>query len=567
MRQQSLRRSVRAGVALLTLSTAALAGLPAGSAVAAPAPRPDLKLDLVPLTTAAMIQDDRAAVAVQANVTNVGTAAVEDVKIAFKLPAGSAISGDPSWQCDYATFVCTNIHGTVPAGGAAEPLRIYFSLPPAPAGTVAAIGATVVTTVRESATNNNTDQLKTTYANVADLQLLPGPDTGVWTETDVPVEGGQLLPTFTAKNIGTGTAQDLKLVVDLPAGVTVDGDPDSNAGAWDCATGTDQVICTAGPLAPDAVSSVTLALRAGPGTADQRFVIPGTLTSSSPVWRLDPARTEVLYRYVGPAPVAPADIAVTNVVLLDEEVGPGEAVEIGVVVENLVDEPARDVRVRLALAPTVRPTEGGAGGTDWACEPGQDAETGAWYWECAYASVERYQYHYLPLSVTFGAGTPEGQFVATATVRSANDDLNLANNSRQASTTYRPQGTIKGTAWYDEDRDGQRDAGERPVTYDPEVNRLTFIPEGGDWIGAPTASVSTYDGTYARALAPGRYVVRADLTYGWTVTTPDVGDDATDSDFTLVPSSPYNAPYAESVVVEVTDGGTVTLDVGVVPTS
>ncbi|MFI7577464.1 hypothetical protein [Micromonospora sp. NPDC049497] len=429
------RRAFRSGVALLTLSTAALVGLPAGPAAAGPAPRPDLKVALVPVTTAVKTQNNEAVTALRAEVTNVGTATVEDVTVAFKLPAGSAIYGDPSWQCDYATFVCTNIHGPVPAGGAAEPLRIYFSLPLAPAGTVATIGAAVSTSVRESATNNNTAQLKTTYADIADLQLSAGDAAGAGSETDVSIEGGPLLPTFTAKNVGTGTAQDLKLVVDLPAGVTVDGDPASDPGAWDCATGTDQVICTAGPLAPEEVSSVTLALRAGPGAADERFAVPGTLTSSSPVWRVEPARSDANYHYVGPVP---ADIAVTNVVLLDQEVGPGEIVEIGVVVENLADGPAQDVRVRLALAPTIRPIEGGAGNTAWDCAPGQDAETGAWYWECTYASVERYQYHYLPLSVTFDAGTPEGQVAVTATVQSASEDLDPANNSRQAFTTYRP---------------------------------------------------------------------------------------------------------------------------------
>ncbi|WP_088959190.1 DUF11 domain-containing protein [Micromonospora purpureochromogenes] len=536
--------------------------MPAGPALAGPAPRPDLTLDLVPLTTVAKIESSRVTVAVRADVANAGAAVAEDAKIAFKLPAGSAIVGDPSWQCDYATFVCTNIYGPVPAGGVAEPLRIYFSLPPAPAGTVATIGATVSTNAREAATNNNTDQLKTTYAEVADLQLLPGPDTGVWWQTDVPLEGGPVNPTFTAKNVGTATAQDLRLVVDLPAGVTVDGAPVNDAGAWDCVTGTDQVICTAGPLEPNAAASVTLALRTGPGAADQQFAIPGTLTSSSRVWRVEPARTEVTYRYAGPVPVAPADIAVTNVVLLEEEVGPGEAVEIGVVVENLADDPARDVRVRLALAPTVRPTEGGASGTDWACEPGQDAETGAGYWECTYASVERYQYHYLPLSVTFGAGTPQGQFVATATVQSANDDLNPANNSRQAVTSYRPQGTIEGTVWYDEDRDGQRDAGEPLGGYGEATYNVEFLPEG-----AATTELRAYPyvGAYARAVPPGRYVVRVNLRYGWQVTTPNVGDDATDSDVTSVPTAPYNAPYADSTVIEVTDGGTVVVDVGVIP--
>ncbi|NJP31186.1 SdrD B-like domain-containing protein [Micromonospora thermarum] len=565
MRQPSLRRSVRAGVALLTLLTAAVAASPA---VAAPvpaetAPSADLRVELTASTT--IIRPERAQVVLDIAVDNIGAAPADDVRLALKLPSGGFIGGEPSWpwQCDYTTHVCVVTDGPLPAGGAA-PLNLHLELPVANEGATATLGATVSTSSTEATTRNNSDTAKTTYAEISDLSLFPG-------EYDIalPLEGGPVQPTFRAENRGTEAAEDVKLVVDLPAGVTLDGTPGETwfPEPWRCGVTGARVECTLSRLVPGESSSVAIPARVGPGTADETFAIRGSVTTASPEWQTDLSnQAEVTYRYAAP-PVEPADIAVTNVVLLDEEVGPGDAVEIGVVVENLADGPARDVRVRLALAPTVRPTEGGAGGTDWACQSGQDAETGVWYWECAHPSVERYQYHYLPLSVTFGAGTPAGQFVATATVTSNNDDVNQANNSRQAATTYRPQGTITGTAWYDEDRDGQRDAGERPVTYDPEVNPLTFIPEGGDWVGAPTTSVSTADGTYTRALAPGRYVVRAGLRYGWTVTTPDVGDDATDSDFTLVPSSPYNAPYAESVVVEVTDGGAVTLDVGVVPTA
>ncbi|MFC8301218.1 hypothetical protein [Micromonospora orduensis] len=557
---QNLGRRLRgAGLALL----AAAATVTATPVAAAAAGRADLRLDLTTVSSSAIIRPDRAEVVVRAAVDNIGTAGVDDVRISFKLPTGSSIVGDPSWRCDYTTFECVNIHGPVPAGGSAEPLQIYLGLPVGPAGTVATIAATASTSAREVTRTNNTDQVRTTYARTADLDLLPGPDTGVWGETDVPVEGGPLQPMFTVKNTGTATAQDLRLVVDRPAGVTLDGEP-SGAG-WACDLASTPLVCTAGPLAPDATTAVTIPMRAPAGTDDERFGVRGRVTTSSPEWLTDSNNeADVRYRYDGPGPVDPTDIAVTNVVLLDDQVVAGDTVPVGVVVENLSDQPAEDVRVRLLLAPTVRPTAGGAGNPDWTCASGQEEASGVWYWECQRDAVYRGEYHYLPLDVTVGAGTPAGPLTLTAGVTSANPDTDQANNTRSATTSYLPQGTVRGTGWYDEDRDGQRDAGEPLIGYDPPVNPLTFIPEGGSPIGAPTSGISIY-GSYERALPPGRYVVRAGLTYGWLPATPDVGDDATDSDVTLVPESPYNAPYADSAVVEVVDGGVVTIDVGVVP--
>lgn len=559
MPQNLGRRLLGAGLTLL----AAAATVTATPVAAAAAGRADLRLDLTTVSSLAMIRPDRAEVVVRAAVDNIGTAGVDDVRISFKLPAGSSIVGDPSWRCDYTTFECVNIYGPVPAGGSAEPLQIYLGLPVGPAGTVATIAATASTSAREVTRTNNTDQVRTTYARTADLDLLPGPDTGVWGETDVPVEGGPLQPMFTVKNTGTATAQDLRLVVDRPAGVTLDGEP-SGAG-WACDLASTPLVCTAGPLAPDATTAVTIPMRAPAGTDDGRFGVPGRVITSSPEWLTDSNNeADVRYRYDGPGPVDPTDIAVTNVVLLDDQVVAGDTVPVGVVVENLSDQPAEDVHVRLLLAPTVRPTAGGAGNPDWTCTPGQEDGSGVWYWECQRDAVYRGEYHYLPLDVTVGAGTPAGPLTLTAGVTSANPDTDQANNTRSATTSYLPQGTVRGTGWYDEDRDGQRDPGEPLIGYEPPVNRLTFIPEGGSPIEAPTSGFSIY-GDYERALPPGRYVVRAGLTYGWLPATPDVGDDATDSDVTLVPESPYNAPYADSAVVEVVDGGVVTIDVGVVP--
>ncbi|MEU5562692.1 hypothetical protein [Micromonospora musae] len=288
-------RVLRTGLTLLTL-TASAALLPAAPAAAAPAPRPDLRLDLT--TTDAMITADGARVRLTVTVDNIGAAAVEDVTVAVTAPAGSRIVGDPSWACDYSTFVCTHIYGPVAAGGSAEPLSMFLALPAGAAGTVADLTATASTSVREVTRTNNTDTAATTYAYLPDLRLLPGLDTGVWPEIEVPTTGGAISPTFTVRNAGSGPAEDLRLTVERPAGVTLDVVPPTGSTNWQCDLSGNPVVCTAGPLEAGATASVTIPMVAAGGTADEAFAVHGTVTTSSAQWRGDQTDADVRFRYV-----------------------------------------------------------------------------------------------------------------------------------------------------------------------------------------------------------------------------------------------------------------------------
>ncbi|WP_319463150.1 hypothetical protein [Micromonospora sp. RTP1Z1] len=276
-------RTLRAGLVALSLSAASAALLPATPAGAAPAPRPDLKLNLS-VTPNTMIGATENLAIVTATVDNVGAATVEDVTVSFTFPPGGQIVGDPAWQCDYTTFVCTNIYGPVPPGGTAEPLRVYVGLPDAPAGTVATIKATAATSAREVTRTNNSGQVQTTYGYVADLSLSSGPQ---W-ETDIPADGGPIFPGFTASNVGSAPADDLRLVVDVPAGFTVAGEPQSDPtdpSPWLCDVMATQVVCTAGPLAEGGSSRVTVPMTAPAGTPDDRFAIHGQVSTSGAEWR------------------------------------------------------------------------------------------------------------------------------------------------------------------------------------------------------------------------------------------------------------------------------------------
>ncbi|MFG2166088.1 hypothetical protein [Micromonospora chersina] len=293
-------RTLRTGLTILSLAASA-ALLPAAPAVAAPPPRPDLKLNLT-VTPTTMIGATENLAVVIATVDNVGAATVEDVTVSFTFPPGGEIVGDPSWQCDYTTFVCTNIYGPVPPGGTAEPLRVYVGLPDAPVGTVATIGATAATSAREVTRTNNSGQVQTTYGYVADLSLGGAGDPSGSYETDIPTGGGDIAPTFTAHNIGTAEAADLRLVVDVPAGFTA-GQPydgPGNPSPWACDVTATQVVCTAGPLAVEATSTVTVPMTAPAGVADDRFAIHGEISTSGGEWRPWDNGADAFYHYVEP---------------------------------------------------------------------------------------------------------------------------------------------------------------------------------------------------------------------------------------------------------------------------
>ncbi|MEH0843623.1 hypothetical protein V6U81_14665 [Micromonospora sp. CPCC 205711] len=297
MSSQHVRRLVRAGVALSAL--AAAVGLQPSAAVAeSAATGADLQLDLTASQT--MLWHDRAEVIVDAVVQNVGSASVDDVTITYQLPPGGEIAGDPWWQCDYATLVCTYRYGALAAGETTS-LNVYFSLPVKQEGAEARISATVSTSTPEITQTNNTDQVKTTYAKLPELALRPGELSGSWGETEVPAEGGPITPKFTAENTGTGTAKDVTLVVDLPPGASFEGD-----GFGGLCTVTDtSMSCPLGTLKAGEYASLTVPMVVAAGTAGDQFTVHGEVSTTSAEWRPDPSHdADVMYRYVESVPAA-----------------------------------------------------------------------------------------------------------------------------------------------------------------------------------------------------------------------------------------------------------------------
>jgi len=165
-----------------------------------------------------------------------------------------------------------------------------------------------------------------------------------------------------------------------------------------------------------------------------------------------------------------------------------------------------------------------------------------------------------------GPGTTDGPLMFTATASTSSPEITVDNNAGEGSTIYVAEGLLSGRAWHDLDRDGRREAGE-PYAY-AEIGKIELVLDGTEpnsW-DTPRAYPNDRDGTYLARLKPGRYVVYVYLRTASTVdfTTPDVGDDATDSDI-VTSIREYWAPRGLSAVVEVRDGSESVVDFGLVP--
>jgi hypothetical protein len=79
--------------------------------------------------------------------------------------------------------------------------------------------------------------------------------------------------------------------------------------------------------------------------------------------------------------------------------------------------------------------------------------------------------------------------------------------------------------------------------------------------------VALADGTYSMSLVPGLYVVLVEVDRQvFQFATPDVGDDATDSDMVQFESDPFEK-VGLSDLVDLLGGGEAVIDVGLVPLS
>jgi hypothetical protein len=109
--------------------------------------------------------------------------------------------------------------------------------------------------------------------------------------------------------------------------------------------------------------------------------------------------------------------------------------------------------------------------------------------------------------------------------------------------------------WNDLDGDGQREAGEPPISSGPEgVQVLRLIPQSIDPL--PTVDgVVAADGTYSVTVRPGQYLLQVWVDGSlFMFSPPNVGDDATDSDLVFFEGDPGVNVGTTDVVVNLEGG-------------
>jgi len=249
------------------------------------------------------------------------------------------------------------------------------------------------------------------------------------------------------------------------------------------------------------------------------------------------------------------DIAITGTTVSPAEVIMGDLVDIRVEVANVGIAASDPVTVTVTPPATLRKLSDNASSQTWHCFSIAPS------WTCSHAGLtpgEVAETLNLPAEVV--GGSPGDVLTVTAAATTTSRELSTANNNGEASVNFIEAGTIRGKVWLDEDRDGQREPGETAlssVAYGFWFLRIE-TPDGIQSIQAVVDS----DGNYAVALKPNQYLVQVGVYPAqWGYTTPDVGDDATDSDVTPYFVGEVNA-LALSDVVEVTGGSESVIDVG-----
>jgi hypothetical protein len=158
-------------------------------------------------------------------------------------------------------------------------------------------------------------------------------------------------------------------------------------------------------------------------------------------------------------------------------------------------------------------------------------------------------------------GTPGDELEVTAEATTTSRELSTANNTGQASVTLIAAGTIRGSAWIDDDRDGQREPGE-PAAPGFGLWEVRVVTEDGSREILPVEVDA--EGHYSLAVKPNRYFVEVTISMyalAWDYTTPNVDEEATDSDVVPVVADEFSS-IAHSHMFEVTGGSETVIDIG-----
>lgn len=253
-----------------------------------------------------------------------------------------------------------------------------------------------------------------------------------------------------------------------------------------------------------------------------------------------------------------ADVAV-EVTASPRTVSRWHTTVITAVVRNLGNAPARGVTLTLNMPAPFAPFQT-TSLPDWNCKD----QPSSWTCEHDGPIAPGSEFTVLRVETEVIGATPGDQVDARGTVTTRSLESDTSNNEDVATANYQGVGVLRGQAWHDLNRDGQRTPDEPAVGpgFDG-IDSIIFVAlDDGAMRGAGFGS----DG-YAEEMPANRYRVEVLVASGrWDFTTADVGDDRSDSD---IVSSTVSGIYrrGSSADVTLTEGGEVVVDIGLVPVS
>lgn len=227
-------------------------------------------------------------------------------------------------------------------------------------------------------------------------------------------------------------------------------------------------------------------------------------------------------------------------------------------VRNQGGRPARDLRLEVT-APSAFQVSGWNADPSWTCATSGQVVTCEGNADLAAHTTAS------PIDVGLVSAAEAGTVAdVSASVTTSSSESDTSNNTASRTVQIVGIGTVQGNVWHDLDGDGQREPGEPPLDDIHTIELLNLEDDGGQII------VNIFDGFYSFTDEPAtRHIIRVTLnptTSPWTFTTPNVGDDATDSDVVKV-SETQALITGDSPEFNVITGGVVTVDIGLVARS
>ncbi|HEX7150781.1 MAG TPA: hypothetical protein VF618_04775, partial [Thermoanaerobaculia bacterium] len=340
-------------------------------------------------------------------VTNAGPSTATAVSVVDTLPAGVTFvsATGTGWTCNEAAGVVTCTMPSLAAGTA--PAITVTVTAPATAGTLS--NSVTVDSATSDPDNTDDSDTETTEVATADLSITK------IDAADPVLPSSNIVYTLTVTNSGPSTATSVSVVDTLPAGVTF---VSATGTGWTCNEAAGVVTCTMPSLGVTTAAPITITVTAPatPGQLSNSATVSTATTDPNSANDTDTETTDVT--------AAPsADLSIVKIDAADP-VAPNSSVVYTLTVTNNGPSTATSVSVVDTLPAGV--TFVSATGTGWTCNEAAGVVT------CTMPSLAIGTAPDITVTVT--APATAGLLTNNATVSSATNDSNSANDSDSETT-------------------------------------------------------------------------------------------------------------------------------------